>query len=383
MTQEEKAKLEKARDEVQKDFLSALSMVDFTGYDSCSFAFRSAKAKGEMWLVLNAMIENGHDEHNADKSLSAIDEELSGAEKYAELYKLTGKSIYREMAGDELKHARLREETAAKAMDKFAARFDGLENFAECLEKTESAKRIDAETSDIRACLARDGLDPDAPVCPAECIGVADGAAGLERKLEELDSRIARIMDSEELDALMDRRSVLATRRAAVLRRGVEAMLACAIARKIDARALDLLPMELDSAGSILSEMTGSECSLRYEGRFMLSVEGEERPLSEAGDGMRTLASLALKVSAAEMIGEGKVPLVLDEVLSGLDPRTKASACRALRGAAKRMQVILLTADQETRDMLAGMPDVTLVTLPLPHKQRDREGPDGMDAGRE
>lgn len=104
LTDEERQKLQKARDELKKDFVGALEHIDFDAYDSSSFEFRAAERKACMWACIDRML---CEEEGAapDGNAGDIDEELKGAEKYADLYRLTGRSIYREMAGDELKHA--------------------------------------------------------------------------------------------------------------------------------------------------------------------------------------------------------------------------------------------------------------------------------------
>ncbi len=264
---------------------------------------------------------------------------------------------------EELDSARERAETARIDMERFTERFDGREGFLECLEKTKAAKEIDAEVTSVRKVLSKSGLDPDVPICAVEYIGIVDGAEGLRRRLEDLDTKMARIMDSEELESLMDRRSVLNSRRTAILWRGVDSALGCAIAKKVDARALCSEGSEWKNAESYLSSMTGKKCTIRYEDGFVISSEGMERPLAETGSGMRSMASLALKIDAAERIGEGKVPLILDEVLAGMDTKGKTAACRMLREVAKRMQIIVLTGEQETKDLLAVLPDVTLINL--------------------
>lgn len=104
LTAEEKKKLEKARDELKKDFVGSLEHIDFDRYDSSSYEFRSAERKACMWACIDRMLCDDGDAWH-DDATSDIDEELKGAEKYADMYRLTGRSIYREMAGDELKHA--------------------------------------------------------------------------------------------------------------------------------------------------------------------------------------------------------------------------------------------------------------------------------------
>ncbi len=303
------------------------------------------------------------------------------AHAVAELVRLRDAASIVSKHGDELKEARERAETAEEEMKRFSEEYGGEDVFLECLEKTKTAKRIDEEISIIRAALSKDGLDPDTPVCPVEYIGVVDGAEGLKRRLEDLESKMARIMDSEELESLMDRRSVLASRRSAILKRGLDAAMGCAIAKKVDARALCSSESEWDDAEAFLSAVVEKDCALRYDDGFKVTCDGNERPLNETGSGMRSIASLALKISAAERIGEDKVPIILDEVLAGMDSKSKSSACRLLREVAKRVQVVILTGDQETRDILSVLQDVTVVSLAHSSRGAEQTEAEDDDAG--
>ncbi len=280
---------------------------------------------------------------------------------------------------EELKEAKDRAETAKADMARFTERFEGAEGFMECLRKTKSAKEIDAETAAIRASLSKVGLDPDSPICAVEYIGIVDGTEGLKKRLEDLNNKMARIMDTEELDNLIDRGNVLSSRRSELLCRGVDAALGCAIAKKIDVRALYSDESEWKSAETYLSMMTGEDCSVRYDDGFLVTCGGVERRLEQTGSGRRTMTSLALKIAAAEKIGEGMVPIILDEVLAGMDTPSKTLVCRMLHEVSKKMQVIVLTGEQETKDILAMLPDVTLVNLL--HANADVEDDDLVDDG--
>jgi uncharacterized protein YhaN len=280
---------------------------------------------------------------------------------------------------EELEAARERAERARADMDAFSERFEGPEGFRECRRKTKEAMRLDEEIASIRALLASSGLDPDAPVLSVEYIGVVDGAEELRRRLESLDSSMSRIMDSEELDALLDRRSVLASRRNAILRKGVDAAMGLAIARMVDARSLCPEGSEWERAGAYLSEMTGEECSIRYEGGFLVDIGGTERRIEEIGSGAGRMASLALKAAAAERIGDCEMPLVLDDVLIGLDTQNKGAACRMLHGLSKRMQIVLLTGEQETKEIMSLLPDVALINLPHADRAADEDDEDAEE----
>ena len=81
-------------EELEKDFREALSHIDFKKYDPYSREFMKALFIGQMWSIVCCL--------DCDDD---VEEELDGARKYMGLYKMTGDNSYKEMAGDELKHA--------------------------------------------------------------------------------------------------------------------------------------------------------------------------------------------------------------------------------------------------------------------------------------
>ena len=96
------------KDEVFNDFKIALDKIDFTNYNPNSIEFVTAMNLGLMWNILNEMMECGETPEIRTveyKSADDIDEEINGAKKYLQKYSETGDSNYKEMAGDELKHA--------------------------------------------------------------------------------------------------------------------------------------------------------------------------------------------------------------------------------------------------------------------------------------
>ena len=295
------------------------------------------------------------------------------AHAVAELVRLRDAASIVSKHEEKLRTTKEKADAALEEMERLTERYGGQEGFLDCLRKTRAAKEMDSEITDIRAGLSRHGLDPDAPICAVEYIGIVDGTEGLKRRLEDLDSKMARIMDSEELEALMDRKNVLSNRKSALLWRGIDAAIGCAIARKVDVRALYSGSGEWKNAEDYLSAMTGYECRIRYDREFLVECNGVERPLREMGSGMRSMASLALKIAAAERIGDGMVPIILDEVLAGMDTQSKSSACRVLKDVAKKMQVILLTGEQETKEIMTLLPEVTLINLTHAYKAADHD----------
>jgi len=96
-------------EEVLQDFKTALSKINFKGYNPNSSEFLNALFTGEMWNLickLNHLDSNGEIEiENIEKD--EISEELADAKKYLQKYIDSNDSIFQQMANDELKHAEI------------------------------------------------------------------------------------------------------------------------------------------------------------------------------------------------------------------------------------------------------------------------------------
>lgn len=96
---------EDARDkiisELEKDFVTELSKIDFSNYKPDSPDFMYPLSIGMLCMVLKK--KNEEDE----KEMSDIDEEISGSKKYLQLYKKTNDNAYHTLALDELRHAKV------------------------------------------------------------------------------------------------------------------------------------------------------------------------------------------------------------------------------------------------------------------------------------
>ena len=79
--------------------------------------------------------------------------------------------------------------------------------------------------------------------------------------------------------------------------------------------------------------------------------------------GLRAQVLLALKLAVARELGDGKVPMILDDVLLPFDSERKEGALRALAEVSGEMQVLLFTCDATVADMASELPDVEVVRL--------------------
>lgn len=97
--------------EVLLDFKTALSKIDFNGYNPNSIEFLSALFTGEMWRLIQKLnqMDSSHEDYeietSEEKTSDEISEELSGAKKYLQKYLDSNDALFQQMASDELKHA--------------------------------------------------------------------------------------------------------------------------------------------------------------------------------------------------------------------------------------------------------------------------------------
>lgn len=83
-------------DELENDFMTELEKIDFSDYRPDSAEFMYPVTIGMMHKLLKDLSEDDH-----------IQEEIDGGWEYLKCFKRTGNSAYKEMASDELKHARI------------------------------------------------------------------------------------------------------------------------------------------------------------------------------------------------------------------------------------------------------------------------------------
>ena len=263
---------------------------------------------------------------------------------------------------------------ARRAMESFEAEFGGPGGLETCVALSEKARAIDDEASEIRRCISEDGLDPDAPVCPAEYFGASNGKEALKRRLEELDAAITRIERSEELERLFDRRAELAFKRSAILREGVAAAVAMHLAEAMVRKSSPLTGRAWKGADAYLSFIMDSDCSLdRRDGEFYIRSGDAEVPVGEAGSGISAAACLSLRMAAVENLSGGAMPLMLDEALSGMDPDLRRRACSLLSQLSGRLQVVVLTCDPEVKGTLSRIPGANVVNMPRAGLRRLRD----------
>ena len=270
---------------------------------------------------------------------------------------------------NDIMRARMEQGEANTRLLSFTQRFSGEEGFAANLAKTRRAAEIDRERDVIRSAISEAGLDPDNPDCPVEYYGDPAGEemGEVRQRIGAIEERMRAILDTDELERMMDRRALLESEMHSALDEGAVGLLACAIADSACEEIYSQVqPGVIATADRYLSMMT--------DGRYRIDTDPRSKDLSiRSGDetkgigawssGLRAQVLLSVKLAVAKEMGGGEVPVILDDVLLPFDSERKAGACRALAELSSEMQVLMFTCDAETAEICRSLEGVETVGM--------------------
>lgn len=270
---------------------------------------------------------------------------------------------------NDIMRARMEQGEANTRLLSFTQRFSGEEGFAANLAKTRRAAEIDRERDVIRSAISEAGLDPDNPDCPVEYDGDPAGEeiGEVRQRIGAIEERMKAILDTDELERMMDRRALLESEMHSALDEGAVGLLACAIADSACEEIYSQVqPGVIATADRYLSMMT--------DGRYRIDTDPRSKDLSiRSGDetkgigawssGLRAQVLLSVKLAVAKEMGGGEVPVILDDVLLPFDSERKAGACRALAELSYEMQVLMFTCDAETAEICRSLEGVETVGM--------------------
>lgn len=252
--------------------------------------------------------------------------------------------------------ARLDAENAYKG---FLMGFGGKESFDRSRHLTRKAEELDSRIATLRGAIASSGIDPDSPDCPVsnDDSGYADEISKISLEIGRLEGELKSILDTKELDSLIDRRASLESERADILSRGAVLQLALAIAEEAcDDIYGTVKPGVISTADRYLGMMTGGIYRIDTDPRNKdITVVSEDGSKSERAwsSGLRAQVMLSMKLALAKEMCGGEVPVILDDVLLTFDSERKRGAIEALSEVSGEMQILMFTCDAEARD-LAG-----------------------------
>ena len=250
----------------------------------------------------------------------------------------------------------------------FLTRFRGEEGYRDALLKTSELRSVDDSISILRKSIADSGLDPDRPL-PAVSRVETDKhrVSELSSEIGSLKQRCESILDTEELDSLIDRMCVLRQEKLRILREGAVSILSAAIVREACSQQyLNVRPGVMSTADRYLRMMTSDTCSLDTDPRRSeLSVisDGMTKNSKQWSTGLRAQIMLSLKLAIAREMGNGDVPVILDDVLLPFDSERKLGACNALSLISEDMQVLLFTCDDRVADACKDLKGALIIPM--------------------
>lgn len=265
--------------------------------------------------------------------------------------------------------ARSEASEASNALLRFYTRFSGEEGFDSSLRKTEAAAGIDVRIAGLERAISNAGLDPSKPECPVhyEESDAQSDMGSVMQDIGQLKERMKAILDTTSLEADMDRLEELKARRSEILVRGAASVVAGWIAEDAcNGAYAGVQPGVVGSADRYLKMMTGGRYSISLDpvrNEIELVSEDDRRTMSEWSSGLRAQVLLSIKLAVAREMGEGRVPVILDDVLLPFDSARKEGAVRALAQISEEMQVLMFTCDAETREIALSLEGVTVADV--------------------
>ena len=78
---------------------------------------------------------------------------------------------------------------------------------------------------------------------------------------------------------------------------------------------------------------------------------------------MRAQVLLSLKLAIAKEMGNGEIPVILDDVLLPFDGQRKIGACKALAQLSEEMQILMFTCDDAVMHICESLDNTNTIRL--------------------
>lgn len=270
------------------------------------------------------------------------------------------KAIHSKSCKDRLLKAESDSAEASSKLSDFLMPYGDEKGFEDAVQRTKRYVYLKERIDSLKESLANSGVNPDSEVQNADYVpeDYQERLTEIGRKIGSLETEMKRIMDSDELDGLIDQREALISKRSDILKRGAEAVLRKVICESACGNVYeDVKPGVSQTADRYLSLMTSGRYRLVSDPRIKnisISEGSDVKSLDRCSSGLRAQVLLSMKLAIAKEMGDGKIPMILDDVLLTFDSERKAGAIRALKEISSEMQVLMFTCDKETYDLCIG-----------------------------
>ena len=245
---------------------------------------------------------------------------------------------------------------AEKEYIAFMTRFRGEQGYQDAVNAESSIRDLDSRIAALSNGIRSAGFDPDMSLPDVSYIELdTSEQEEIGKELGSISERMRNILDTKELDSLIDSSYSIAFEMDKLLHDSAVLMLSSEIIQRACSDLYsDVHPSVITTTDRYLSMMTDGRYHIDTDPRTteitVISDDGRKGP-KQWSTGLRAQIMLSLKLAIAKEMGNGEIPVILDDVLLPFDSVRKAGACRALSSVSNEMQILMFTCDDSVRDI--------------------------------
>ena len=250
----------------------------------------------------------------------------------------------------------------------FLSKFGGKNGYDLAIQNTSDMKVIESNIQLLRNNLVISGFDPDRPLPEVQYIDIdTTRQSDISSELGSLDERMKSILDTSELDRLIDTSYTLSSKKGSTLRDSAVLLLSSIIVQNACSDLYeDVHPGVISTADRYLGMMTGDRYRIDTDPRrtdiAVISDEGTKGS-KQWSSGLRAQVLLSLKLAIAKEMGNGEIPVILDDVLLPFDSQRKIGACKALAQLSEEMQILMFTCDDAVMHICESLDNTNTIRL--------------------
>lgn len=251
---------------------------------------------------------------------------------------------------------------------RFLSAYGGEQGYRTAVSNSHELKKVDESIALLCNNIRDAGFDPEKPLPGIEKIDIDTTLqTSIASELGTVEEKMKAVLDTAELDALIDRSYAIHDEMDIALKEGATAVLASAIVQEACTELYESVhPEVVTSADGYLSLMTKGTCHLDLDPRNTdLSVVSNEETKGprQWSTGLRAQILLSLKLAVAREMGDGRIPMILDDVLLSFDSERKEGAMEALMQVSSDMQILLFTCDDDIAKMAERIDGCNLIWM--------------------
>ncbi len=250
----------------------------------------------------------------------------------------------------------------------FLAQYGGEQGYKKAFESTAQLRSCKATIATLESNIRISGLDPDRPLPDIVKIDIdMSEYASLSAEKGKIEEMMKNILDTKELDSLIDSSYTVSSEKGKVLREGAVSLVSSLIVQDACADLYENVhPDVISTADRYLGLMTNGSCRLDLDPRntdISVISNGEPKNPKQWSTGLRAQILLSIKLAIAKEMGRGEIPIILDDVLLPFDNVRKKGAIEALSALSDEMQVLLFSCDDDVMEIAKEHPEISIITM--------------------